>query len=179
MSPEEFAAEFPDLFTRSAYRLELLDAYVAENERDPFERFLAGEARDDAWREPWQRLVRSARSAGKRMERVHVVTEPLSDYARFELTWAYPANVEAGEDVRILPRSIATTLNLPTRDYWLFDSARVAAMDYDDQGNWLNVEWLSDAQAIVWHLRGRDVALKNSIPLLAYLEEIHREARAS
>ena len=35
------------------------------------------------------------------MQRVHVVTEPLSDYIRFELT-GYAPNVEAGEDVRVI-----------------------------------------------------------------------------
>ena len=37
------------------------------------------------------------------MQRVHVVSEPLTDYLRFEIT-GYRLNVEAGEDVRILPR---------------------------------------------------------------------------
>lgn len=179
MTPERFAAQFGDLFSQSSYRLELLDTYVAPNEQEPFRRFMAGEPRDDAWRGPWKRFVRSAKAAGKRMERVHVVTEPLTDYMRFELEWAYPANAEAGEDVRILPRRVADSLNLPDRDYWLLDSSRVAVMDYDEFGNWLGVDLVDDPNIVVWHIRGRDLALRHSTPLFTYLEEIHRGARAS
>ena len=41
-------------------------------------------------------------SPARTMQRVHIVGEPVSDYARFELLRVYPANVEAGEDVRVL-----------------------------------------------------------------------------
>ncbi|MGH3937593.1 MAG: DUF6879 family protein [Pseudonocardiaceae bacterium] len=41
--------------------------------------------------------------AGKAVQRVQVVLEPLTDYLRFELTWGYEPNVAAGEDVRIIP----------------------------------------------------------------------------
>jgi hypothetical protein len=39
------------------------------------------------------------------MERVHAVSEPVTDYIRFSLLHGYPANLEAGEDVRVKPRS--------------------------------------------------------------------------
>jgi hypothetical protein len=171
MTPDEFAVDFADAFTKSAFRLELLDTYIAANELEPFRRFQAHEPRDDAWREPWKRLVRAARQAGKRMERVHVVGEPLTDYMRFLLTWAYPANVEAGEDVRVLPRRIAETLDLPGQDYWLLDARHVALMGYDDQGNWLSVDLIDEPYIVANHIAGRDAALKRSIPLHAYLRE--------
>lgn len=67
-------------------------------------RFLDGEDLVvDAGMEEWLDTVQGARAAGKCMERVHVVVEPLSDYMRYELTWWYPANVAAGEDIRIIP----------------------------------------------------------------------------
>lgn len=179
MTPERFAAEFGDLFAESCYRLELLDVYVAPAEQEPLRRFMAGEARDDTWREPWKKFVRSSLAAGKYMERVHVVTEPLTDYTRFELEWAYPANVEAGEKVRILPRAVAAQLELPTHDYWLLDRRRVAVMDYDDHGNWTGVELINDPAVVSEYRRGRDVAMHHSTPLFTYLEGIHREARAS
>jgi hypothetical protein len=103
-SPEQFASSFPAMFERSAFRYEGLTSYVAANEAEPYRRFLAGQPQDPAWREPWRRLVREARIAGKTMARVHAVSEPLSRYLQFELTCAYPANVKAGEQVRILRR---------------------------------------------------------------------------
>ena len=101
---EQLVQDFDSLFRQRVFRLETLDWYDAPNEHEPYARFLAGEPVDPAWREPWKRLVRGVRASGRIMERVHVVSEPVSDYIRFELLHVYPANVEAGEDVRILGR---------------------------------------------------------------------------
>ena len=126
ISFEQLVQDFDGLFRHRVFRLETLDWYDAPNEREPYRRFLAGEPVDPAWREPWKRLVRDVRASGRIMQRVHVVSEPVSDYIRFELLDVYPANVEAGEDVRILGRQNAATL--PARDFWLFDNARAATM---------------------------------------------------
>jgi hypothetical protein len=102
------------------------------------------------------------------MQRVHVVTEPLSDYLRFELTRAYPTNVLAGEDIRILTRDSASNLDLPDQDYWLFDSRRVGRMVYDSAGNLLRIELVNDRDLIAHYRRGRDIALEHAVPLLDY-----------
>jgi hypothetical protein len=185
LAPDEFSAQFNASFAHSAFRLEQLDYYVAPNETEPYERFLSGQAPDAAWREPWKRFVRNARSTGRQMSRVHILTEPLTDYAMFELTCSYPANVDAGEDVLILPRSRAGGLDLPEQDFWLFDSARAAVMSYDDAGNWLDVRIVDDRPTVGLYCRARDMALARATPLHDFLEQIdHRtkekhERRAS
>lgn len=176
IAPELFAAQFGDLLGERTFRLELLDFYIAPNEREPYARFLAGEPHDPTWREPWKCFVQQARGAGKRLERVHVVTEPLTEYVHFELTCAYPASVEAGEDVRILPRDVAVDLALPSCDFWLFDD-RLAMMRYDEGGNWLSVEFIDDALAVALAARARNVALQHAIPLSAYLGQLTTEER--
>lgn len=170
-TPEEFGATF-ESFRRSAFRLELLDRYVAANEAEPFRRFLAGQPQDPAWREPWKQFVRAARRDGKRMARVHVVDEPLSDYLEFELTCAYPANVAAGEDVRILRLAHYPSLVLPARDYWLFDDREVAVMDYDDDGNFLGADLVTDPRMVALCRRVRDLTMQHSVPLADYLTSL-------
>ena len=64
-----------DSFRRSAFRLELLDRYVAANEAEPLRRFRSGQQQDPAWREPWKQYVRAALRDGKQLARVHVVTD--------------------------------------------------------------------------------------------------------
>lgn len=182
LSPAEFAENFADAFKVSAFRLELLDAYVAANETEHFRRYLAGEPQDPSWREPWQAAVRAARMLGKTISRVHVVTEPLTPYAAFELTCAYPASVEAGEDIRILARDHAEPLDLFGKDFWLLDSRSAGVMDYDRAGNWLAVDLTTDPELIAELLRTRDAAMAHAIPLHTYLEqkkEILHERRAS
>lgn len=168
-SPEDFAAAFPALFRRSAFRLELLDRYVAANEQEPFGRFRAGLPQVPSWREPWKRLVQAAVRDGKVMARVHVVDVPLSDYLRFELTCAYPANVAAGEDVRILARTTWPDLDLPDHDYWLFDDSDVAVMSYDGLGNWLDVTMISEPPEVTTYCQARDLAVRRSVALTDYL----------
>ncbi|MGI5422959.1 DUF6879 family protein [Actinomadura luteofluorescens] len=170
LTPDQFTARFAD-FTRSAFRLELLDHYEAPNEAGPFADFLAGQEPSHEWREPWKRFVCGKLAAGATMARVHVVTEPLTPYVRFELTCVYPANVDAGEDVRVLPRRHSERLNLPSKDFWLLDSAMVAVMEYDDAGNWLSVDVTEDRNVVWQSAVARDAAVANSVPLDTYLAE--------
>jgi hypothetical protein len=163
-----FIERFPKLFRRTSFRLELLPAYVAPNETGPYAEWQAGRMPDPAWREPWASLVRDLGGQGKQLTRVHVVTEPLSDYERFEMECAYPANVAAGEDVRILPRPVPW--NEPSADFYLFDGWRVGVMDYDSEAQWLGVRLysLSYPRRILACRSWRDTAMHLSIPLHDY-----------
>jgi Family of unknown function (DUF6879) len=174
ISFEQFVRDFDGLFTRCVFRLEALDWYDAPNEHEPYARFLAGEPTDWAWREPWKRIVRQHRASGRIMQRVHVVSEPVSDYIRFELLRVYPANVEAGEEVRILSRAIAERLSMDLGldgDFWLFDRALAARLIYDASGGVSRVEMERDPGEILWLAYMRDLALFYSIPLAQYVAE--------
>jgi hypothetical protein len=80
-----------------------------------------------------QGLVRRVRESGRTMERVHIVSEPVTDYIRFSLLHGYPASVEAGEDVRILGVVAAHEAGLGRDDFWLFDND-LAAMSTEWDG---------------------------------------------
>lgn len=175
-TPEEFGAAFE--FQRSAFRLELFDRYVSENEADPMRRFLSGQYVDPAWREPWAGFVREEVQAGKQMSRVHVVTEPLSDYLRFEIACGYPASVDAGENVRILRRNDHPDLILPPRDFWMFDENRVAEMDYDQDGNFHGAEATTDPEMVTRYRQVRDLVMQLSIPLTDYLASLELKETA-
>ncbi|NUR00393.1 MAG: hypothetical protein HOY79_28845 [Streptomyces sp.] len=69
----------------------------------------------------WRQLVRETVSRGVSMRRARIVSEPLSDYTRFEYDITREHNIGAGEEVRWLPRSQASRLALPGNDFWLFD----------------------------------------------------------
>jgi len=167
ISFEQLVEDFDGLFRHRVFRLETLDWYDAPNEHEPYARFLAGDPADLTWREPWKRLVRDTRASGRIMQRVHVVSEPVSDYIRFELLDVYPANVEAGEDVRILGRGLAG--GLAAGDFWLFDDRRAAFLTYDDAGGVEQVEMVDDPFLLV-SLRGiRSEALRLAVPLAQYV----------
>ncbi len=169
MPASEFAARFLSWFRTSAFRLETLDFYLADNEREPYRRFLAGRPQDLGWRRPWQQTIHGIRDSGRGIGRVHIVSDELTDYLKFELTCAYPASVDAGEDVRILPRSAADELGLPNgEDYWLFDDERSALLHYGQGGEFIGVEFVEPSH-VERHVVWRRAAQAAAIPLYDYL----------
>jgi hypothetical protein len=161
---------FERLFTdvrRSWFRLETLQRYDVPYERQPFAAFLRGEPIDTA-PGPWQAMIREHVAAKRKLTRVHVIEEPLTDYIRYELA-AYAPNAEAGEHVRVIavPRGAWPT-GIPRHDYWLFDDERLWLMDYDATGAFDAARHVDDPAAVEQHRQWRDTALARSISLTDY-----------
>ena len=151
-------------FAHTAFRWEAHQDY----EDEAIRAFLAGEPKPPMpGKERWVARVRAACGDGKVMARVHGVREPLTDYMRYELTWSYPANVAAGEDIRIAPASPG----LPQRDFWLFDSCCLLWLDYDASGRLVSAELDDTPAAIVQANHSRDAAMHAGIPLDDYMRE--------
>ncbi|TWJ30910.1 hypothetical protein JD81_04459 [Micromonospora sagamiensis] len=161
-------------FRYTAYRLETLQRYDVSYEQDEFARFLAGQSRGEfPGIADWCDTVRAAVVAGKRMHRVHVVVEPLSDYVRFECGWAYEHTVAAGEDVRLVTVSGDDwPTGLPHHDYWLFDSSRLVAMYYDEAGRFVSGELISEPEKVVQANLWRDAAVAASVPYRRYADHL-------
>jgi hypothetical protein len=171
---EEWGALFTG-FTRSAFRLETLQHYSAPDEEDALARFCAGKNPDInlSW---WTGLAREHTAAGRTMARVRIIIEPPSDYTRFELV-AYPIMAAAGDDIRIItvPRG-AWPAGIPHEDFWLFDDRDVWVMRYDAAGVFLRAELVDDRRAVLDHMRWRDAALAQAIPVTDYLAIAARRA---
>jgi hypothetical protein len=165
-----------DGFEHTAYRLETLQEYRVDGEAEPLRQFLAGETPPHTpGKERWLGRIRSAVAAGRVMQRVHIVTEPLSDYLRYELGWSYAPNVVAGEDIRIIPVAAGEwPPDLPRHDYWLFDSRTLARMQYD-QGRLMAAELVTDPADIARACAWRDVALDTAVPYTDYTRWHERE----
>ncbi|MFD7900144.1 DUF6879 family protein [Streptomyces sp. NPDC059743] len=108
----------------SAVHLETRDVYGVTEEDDDFAAWRAGRHYDIADRSSWWNsfhdVVSDAVGRGVVMRRARVVSEPVSEYIRYEYACT-PQNLAAGEDVRWLPRSLASDLLLPGNDLWIFD----------------------------------------------------------
>src|SRR6266581_5297034 len=114
LTPDDIEQGFVNdtLFTQSAYRLETLDWYTSPATEARLARFLAGEVVTPDERAGWLSMLDRGRAAGRTYSRVHVITEPLSDYLRYELA-CYESSAEHGEEIRILPATDAAGLGLP------------------------------------------------------------------
>src|SRR6266511_1847809 len=163
---EEFLQLF-ETFEHTAFRFETLDQYAVPEEDQALRRFLAGEPPDPSLFASWFALVQAATAAGKTVQRVHLFSEPLTDYMRYEFAY-YPHSAAAGEDVRVLPRAQAQGLDLPGRDYWLFDSRQAALMRFDADGHFYGVELTDDPHSEARCCYWRDLALHHAIPYDRY-----------
>ncbi|MGH3549852.1 MAG: DUF6879 family protein [Pseudonocardiaceae bacterium] len=116
---EEFDALFAS-FKRDALHLEMRDSYGTAAEIPHLRKWEAGEPDDSDWLRPWCDLVNAGTRAGKVFRRARIVSEPISDYQKWVLKDTQLL-VEAGEDIRWVPRSRVSTVALPGNDFWLFD----------------------------------------------------------
>ncbi|MGW7706333.1 DUF6879 family protein [Streptomyces sp. NPDC054771] len=117
-------AELLDGAQSSAVHLEMRDAYGVASEIDAVARWReTGEVDTDPdspnWA-PWTGLVRRTVARGVVVRRARIVSEPVSDYIRYEHAGTV-VNIAAGEGVRWLPRRQASNLALPGNDFWLID----------------------------------------------------------
>lgn len=146
----EWAALF-DGCQSAAWHLELRDVYGADDERERFSQFLATGKRDDfadaVERSMWLGLMRSTTGRGVQVRRARVVSEPVTDYVRFEHA-STALNVAAGEDVRWLPRAGASGIALPGNDFWLFDFETAMFNHFSGDGRSLGQEVTTDPWAV-------------------------------
>ncbi|MFC4056681.1 DUF6879 family protein [Planomonospora corallina] len=178
--------EFLELFTsfrHTAYRLELRDRYNVPAETDRLAAYAAGdwdelERLNTIQRKPWMDLMRAATAVGKRVERVRVVTEPLSPYMEFTLHLT-AGNIAAGEDIRFLPRDQAAGLDLPTVDAWLFDSWFIVVGRFNDDDELEAWEYVDHPAAVVEHCAGRDAAWHHAIRYNEYARKWQGAERTS
>lgn len=175
---QAFASLFSS-FTREAFRLETLQAYSEPEEDGPRRQFEAGQPiGDDPGTLEWVRWLAAGKAAGKTAARVHILTTPISEYARFELAY-YQPGLSAGEDIRIIAVPAGewpAGLPGPGSDFWLFTdtdgAGRVLRMEYTEDGA-LTGAWLSSDQAEVGQAaRWRDVAMATATPLAKYAAEL-------
>ena len=129
---EEFTALFTR-FDREAIHLEMRDSYGTAVELPHMAKWAAGEADDLEWLRPWCDEVRANVAQGKVYRRVHVVSEPLSDYQRWSHSIMQP-HVDAGTDMRWMPRRCVSSIAFPGNDFWLFDDHLVVFHQYAGNG---------------------------------------------
>jgi hypothetical protein len=73
----------------------------------------------------WVSLVSQHTSRGVSFRRARIISEPVTDYIRWEHGVTPACNLAGGEEVRWLPRPQARDLALPGCDFWQFDDGLV------------------------------------------------------
>lgn len=151
---------------REAFHLEMRDVYAAAD-HSRFRRWQAGETFDAVqeaeWWRPWREMMSRHRQAGRVLRRLRVVSEPVTEYIRFE--WLDAAElVRLGEDVRWLPRQRASALLLPGNDFWCFDAATVVFTDFSGDGEVQGYELTTDAGLVARCVTAFEEAWSVAVP---------------
>jgi hypothetical protein len=132
ITDEEFNSLLRD-FARESIHLETRDAYGTAVELPNMAKWVAGEPDDLGWLEDWCATLRDHARAERPVRRARIVSEPLSDYQRWSHSIADPM-VEAGEDIRWVPRRRVSSVALPGNDFYLFDDHLVVFLIYAGNG---------------------------------------------
>jgi hypothetical protein len=158
LSGEDFEALFTT-FSHTAFRLEVRESYAGmPYEVKPLRQFLTGEDPVDLeWTRGYRALVATNAAAGRRSERVRVVTEPWSDYTRFGV-WLAAGTNAAGEDIRYLARTHPAVSSLPDQDFWLFDSSGLYVLHFTNDDNLIGAEHITDPMQVIAANAARDTA---------------------
>ncbi|TYK43334.1 hypothetical protein FXF68_39385 [Actinomadura decatromicini] len=123
------------------------DAYVPA---DPsFIAFMGGPPYDRGPREAeWHSLIKPAVARGVVVRRARIVSEPVTDYIRYEHAVTESMNLSAGEQVRWLSRRRAADLCLPGTDFWLIDDRLVRFGHFSGVGDLLGHELTEDRSVV-------------------------------
>ncbi|MEX3101476.1 MULTISPECIES: DUF6879 family protein [unclassified Streptomyces] len=161
--------DFFSSFEREAFRLETLDDYSQSGGVEAYRAFLAGEEQPESYRvADWLTTVGNATRAGKRVYRVHVLSRPLTDYLRFELSWGYRRNMSAGEEFFILDTTGSGSPIPDAPDFWLFDDQVLGVMAYDEAGKYLGSDIVEEEARLAEFREYRDTALAHAVPFVEW-----------
>ncbi len=145
----------------SAVHLEMRDNYTPNDPQ--FQRYREGlrygpEDRPE-WFHGWTAFAGEAIDRGVAMRRARIVSEPVTEYIRFEHHVTF-LNEAVGEQVRWLPRRLAADIALPGTDLWMFDDSKVMFTFFSGDGNVVDREWTTEPTVVqlaknafetVWH----------------------------
>lgn len=152
--------------TRTAVHLEMRDAYAVAEEAGELELWQSGRWTLEDGRKAlaeWMQLVASVTSRGVAVCRARIVSEPVTDYIRYEHALT-PLNLEAGEEVRWLPRRQALGIALPAVDFWLIDDRTVRFNHFSGAGEAVEPEVSSDPEIAALCSRAFAAVWERGIP---------------
>lgn len=156
-------------FKVSAVHLEMRDGYQPRGANwlawrggrpiDPDDR--------STWWNPYYDLLTAAVDRGGQIRRARIVSEPVSEYIRYEHAVS-DIHVAAGELLRWLPRRLTTDLRLPGNDFWLFDKETLIVTHLDGEGDVVVREYIPDPELTRFHVEAFEAVWVGATPHADY-----------
>jgi hypothetical protein len=138
-----------DTFTRDATRIEVLPSFRIEEEAAALVTAREGRRPDLGFLREWHEYLDEVRASGRTSRRLRLISDPITEYERFEVRWGYTSNAEHGEEIRLLSRSATPDVE----DYWIFDNEMVFEMLYSPDGSFIGSQAVDADKAksiVIW-----------------------------
>lgn len=166
---EAWQAKFRE-FQTEAWRLETLQVYNVPQEIEELRAFRSGvRINPHTHSNEYTDDLKRVRREGKAKGRVHIVTQPLSEYLRYEFMYYLP-HVWAGEEVRIMDVTDRENPLQGIQDFWMFDKSEVVLMDYRPDGTQISrTVFEGDVSPFIEYQR---IAIAESMPFEEYVKGI-------
>jgi uncharacterized protein DUF6879 len=156
---------------RSAVHLEMRDQYTADSDAEEIAMWRRGHRIDwdnrAEWWMPFYGHVADAVARGVVVRRARIISEPVSEYIRWE-HYVTQGNVLAGEQVRWLPRRRGADLALPGTDFWLFDDQLVRLGHFSGDGHLVEHEVADDPATVALCTAAFEQVWERAIPHQEY-----------
>ncbi|GAA2222416.1 hypothetical protein GCM10010232_03510 [Streptomyces amakusaensis] len=170
LAGENWSRRFTGI-AHEAWRLETLPQYLVPQEAEEFSAFREGRPLPPYTASAYTERVSRQRTEGKHNGRVHIVTQPLSDYLRFEFSRYYEVHAQAGDNIRILDATNRPNPLEGVQDFWMFDRSEVVLMNYEEDGTQINREvFEGDVSPFIEYQR---IAIAESVPFQEYVNGGH------
>lgn len=111
----------------------------------------------------WRDAVAAMTAEGRTLRRVRVVSEPLSEYQQMAVRFSGPA-VDAGEDLRWLPRRLVSTIALPGNDCFVLDGRMAMFNVLDGDNDRSEIQLYTEASVVRFCLEAFETAWSLAVP---------------
>jgi len=170
---------FEDAWNRSKvriFRLESLPVYSVPEDLKIFEEWKKTKKFPVGSYEEWLQKLEKTKERGVAIHRVRVAQLPPLDYLKYEMDFWKKFSTKAGEQISFIEQGkyqkIKSEINFDVKDFWMFDDKLVIIFHYDETGNFVKEELVTDPAVVAKHVDLKKKLLENSMALMPFLYKV-------
>ncbi len=158
------------------FRLEALQEYDAPEEKVLFEKWKKGDKNFTEY-DGWFKLLGQAKEKGIPIHKVKVVKLPVSEHLKYEIDLWKKLKIH-GEQILVIEEEKYNTLtqnpDFKPKDFWLFDDKLAIIFDYNEKGELVGEELVTDKTQVAKHLELKNRLTESSLSLTPFLYKVKR-----
>lgn len=160
---------------KNIFRLEALPEYAVPEDLVLFERWKQGKLELDKASKKWLEQLKNTREKGVILQRVRIVSLPLSDYIFYEIDF-WKHSLKKGEKISFLTereyKILIRNLHFKPRDFLMSDDKVLILFHYNKKGNFVKEELIKEKKKIQQYLTLKEELMRKAIPMRTFLKTI-------